>query len=646
LGARRSVLGVIRHRTASTSESVLPTVDLATRSRRAVVARLLIVAFAFGLLGFATVNGSHPLATQASAPAAGLKAVIIVGPASGSTWDYIDAANGIAAQAAAVGMTVDKIYTPHATWERVKHEAQGANLLVFLGHGNGFPTQHRNKLDEDTEDGLGLNPYDGASISGNVKYYGADHLRNAIKLAPGSVVFLNRLCYASGNGESGIDAPENYKVDADRAQAFQRVDNYASGFLAIGAQAVFAWGWPQKINLPGELATTNKTVDQIFMEKAGDGDTSQAFIGKHDYYEPSVRTPRALVHLDPDALPSGYLRALTAKDMTFSGADWRRGAPKTPGPDKTAPTLSNVTAGSGTSVASNTDLPIFTPNGDGIDDGFAIDRTMSESGTIATVVTNEAGKQVFKKTAAATIGNGTTTWNGKNLKGNVAPDGDYTVTLTPTDKAGNVGKTQSLPVRLLTALASPSSSVNAIEVADGDKLATSTRLSARVTEPAAVHWNIEDSNGTVIRHGASAKMGTTGTFNWRWNGLDDDGNNVPDGQYRAVVSAKTPAGVLAYSRTIWVSAFHLSYSETKLYRGDKIKIRIYNTEPLDGPVTVGIHPKYGTAFDVTARVLSETEQTVIVTFDKSSKPGALTVVVTGADTGGGAEKGIFHSHVF
>jgi flagellar hook assembly protein FlgD len=608
---------------------------------------LLIVAFAFGLLGFATVNGSHPQATQAAAlPAAGLKAVIIVGPASGNTWNYIDAANGIAAQAEAVGMSVDKIYTPNATWERVKHESQGANLLVYLGHGNGFPTQHRNTLSEDTEDGFGLNPYDGASVSGDVKYYGADFMRRAIKLAPGSVVLLNRLCYASGNGESGLDYPENYKVAADREQALQRVDNYASGFLAIGASAVFAWGWPQKINLPGELATTDKTVDQIFEEKMGDGNDPQAFIGKYDYYEPSVRTPGATIHLDPDALPNGYLRALTMKDTSFSATDWRKGAPKDPGPDKTPPTLTNVTAGSGTSVASNTDLPIFSPNGDGIDDSFSIGRTMSEPGTITTSVTDATGRQIYKKTVAATIGDGTTSWNGKNNKGNVVADGDYTVKLTPTDKAGNVGKTQSVPVRLLTAIASPTSSTDAIEVADMDKLATGTRLSARLTEPAAVSWNVVDATGAIVRHGIAAKKATTGTFVWRWDGRNDSGAIVPDGPYVAVVSARTSAGVLAYGRNVYVGAFHISFDQDKLYRGQAVRITIYNTEPLNGPVTVTMHPKGGTMFSVTATVVGSNKQVATVTMAQASAAYPVTIVVSGTDTGGGAEQSLFQKHVF
>ena len=54
-----------------------------------------------------------------------------------------------------------------------------------------------------TKNGLGLNPYDGAGqprSSTTARTGSAPSLR----LAPGAVVLLNRLCYASGNGEPGM----------------------------------------------------------------------------------------------------------------------------------------------------------------------------------------------------------------------------------------------------------------------------------------------------------------------------------------------------------------------------------------------------------------------------------------------------------
>ena len=147
--------------------------------------------------------------TLASAPApasaAALKVVIVVGPAGSSTAKYLTSARAYAAQARSYGAAVTEVYTPNATWARVRSAAQGANLLIYLGHGNGWPSPHA-PFDAKRKDGLGLNPYAG---SGNTKttYYGEWWIRTYIKLAPNAVVILNRLCYASGNSEPGYADP-------------------------------------------------------------------------------------------------------------------------------------------------------------------------------------------------------------------------------------------------------------------------------------------------------------------------------------------------------------------------------------------------------------------------------------------------------
>ena len=39
--------------------------------------------------------------------------------------------------------TSSKVYSPYATWSAVKAALQGANIVVYLGHGNGFPNPYR-----------------------------------------------------------------------------------------------------------------------------------------------------------------------------------------------------------------------------------------------------------------------------------------------------------------------------------------------------------------------------------------------------------------------------------------------------------------------------------------------------------------------
>ena len=186
----------------------------------------------------ATVTVSRP-AQAAYAP----RVVIVVGPSGSATSDYLSHARVYARQARAYGAAVTEIYTPHATWGRVVRAVQGANLLIYLGHGNGWPSPYR-PYQGRTKNGLGLNPSEG---SGNtkVKYYGEDFVAAHIRLAPGAIVLLNRLCYASGNGEPGMAEPS-------WSTAVKRVDNYAAGFLRTGANAVVADG---HTSLAYELAT-------------------------------------------------------------------------------------------------------------------------------------------------------------------------------------------------------------------------------------------------------------------------------------------------------------------------------------------------------------------------------------------------------
>ena len=153
--------------------------------------------------------GSPPTPTPAAA--AGKKVVIVVGPAGSSTRTTSPTRKKLAAQARSYGASVYEIYSPHATWAKVKSVAQGANVFIYLGHGNGYPSPY-GAFSKYTKDGLGLNASAGSSTH---KYYGEYYIDTYINFAPNAVVILNRLCYASGNNEWGAGYPD--EVDRDPA---------------------------------------------------------------------------------------------------------------------------------------------------------------------------------------------------------------------------------------------------------------------------------------------------------------------------------------------------------------------------------------------------------------------------------------------
>ena len=74
-----------------------------------------------------------------------------------------------------------------------------------MGHGNGWPSPYTYDPIYTTKDGFGLNATAGDGDYNN-KYYGEPYVAT-LDLAPGAIVLLHHLCYASGNSEPGDAEP-------------------------------------------------------------------------------------------------------------------------------------------------------------------------------------------------------------------------------------------------------------------------------------------------------------------------------------------------------------------------------------------------------------------------------------------------------
>ena len=249
--------------------------------------RLTVIALATALVA---LGGA---ANPAPAAAAGTKVVVIVGPAGSNTANYKDNARRYAAQARSYGATVVEIYSPNATWSRVKAAAQGAKVIIYLGHGNGSPSPY-GVFSKYTKDGFGLNrsAWNGNS---NTKYWGEYYIHTQIHLAPNAVVILNRLCYASGNSEWGSANPT-------KTVAKQRVQNYASGFLRAGARAIFAEGITNASYILYGLFKTSRTIGAIFK-------SSSNWNGNYDFQFQSTRNTAYRAWMDPKS-PGRYYRSV------------------------------------------------------------------------------------------------------------------------------------------------------------------------------------------------------------------------------------------------------------------------------------------------------------------------------------------------
>lgn len=269
------------------------------------VARALVLALVAGLLAVAPVaalstpsgsGGSTPSLNAADNPTAlsTAKVVIIVGPVQARTASYRATADEAYAEAIKYSSNVVRVYSPNATWAAVKAELQGANVVLYLGHGNGWPSPYPYDPKFTTRNGFGLNA---TATSGDsiTKYYGEPSIANEIRLAPNALVLLNRLCYAAGSSEPGNPAPTP-------SVAMQRVDNFASAFLKAGARAVIAEGTGSVNGMIRDLFTTSQTIVDLWRTQYDYNGNELSF--------PSTRSPGYTAYMDPDGSPNGYYRSV------------------------------------------------------------------------------------------------------------------------------------------------------------------------------------------------------------------------------------------------------------------------------------------------------------------------------------------------
>jgi serine protease inhibitor ecotin len=214
--------------------------------------RKLALALAMALLVSTGVLGG---AVQTVAAASQAKVVIVVGATGSLTAGYRSSADSVASTFSKYTSNIVKVYSPSATWAAVQAATQGASVLVYIGHGSGYPNPYVGYLQPNGDNGMGLNSAAGAGDS-NTKYYGENYMAQ-LGLASNAVVILWKLCYASGDEEWGAGTPT-------LSVAQTRVDGYASGFLRGNARAVIAEGLGSISPYIDALFTAHESIDQMW----------------------------------------------------------------------------------------------------------------------------------------------------------------------------------------------------------------------------------------------------------------------------------------------------------------------------------------------------------------------------------------------
>lgn len=218
--------------------------------------------------------------------AAGPKVAIIVGPTGSLTDNYRRRGDQVAEQARAAGATVTKAYSPRATWSRVREAVAGANIIVYFGHGNGYPNPYSSTEWTDRANGWGLNRTtrngDRDDWSKTLVYCGEKALlgtltssdgaaqrrycQGDINPAPGFVMVYGQAHYAPGFGEryQRSDPRTSYR------QARQRVKNYSFPILELGGSAYYATAYGDAHRIVGRLlANPDRSFGWVFRQGTG-----------------------------------------------------------------------------------------------------------------------------------------------------------------------------------------------------------------------------------------------------------------------------------------------------------------------------------------------------------------------------------------
>ncbi len=452
---------------------------------RRIILAASVAALAIALLPSARLTP----AARAAAPAVAPKVVVIVGPVGSLTADYISWAQEAAAEARRYTPNVVRIYSPNATWARVKAALQGASVVIYLGHGNGWPSRYRTTPWPQSQNGLGLNPVAGANNT-TTQYWGEYYLARDVRLAPNAVVLLHRLCYASGNSEPGLPP-------GTPAVAEQRVDNFAAGWLASGARLVIADGHSAPLYYVRSLFTRSVSLDRIWAASpSADGNT---------YSVASVRTPGAVTRMDPDDPLSGYYRSLAGWPSTSADLVVRTAYPSTATDPATF-----VVPGFATVAAVDAGVfpdPTLTP-----DAGTGLPPAMLALGTTVRVLEQAGLTPEDAPVLAVETLDGAT---GGYMSG---------AQLTPRDSAGP----KAWWIRAGTGRLSPN------DDGSGDTLT----LVGRFSEPGTWRVRLRDAGGAVVGtiDGSGQDLAAT------WDGLTGAGAALPEGTYTYEVAATDALG--------------------------------------------------------------------------------------------------------
>jgi len=209
--------------------------------------------------------------------------------------------------------------------------------------------------------------------------------------------------------------------------------------------------------------------------------------------------------------------------------------------DNTAPVVSLV-------APSGANAMIFSPDGDGNKDTFRIGQTGSKEDLWTATVTNAAAT-VMRTVETKDAAPAEFAWDGKGDGQSIVPDGVYAYAISARDRAGNTASARIDNIIVDTEKPSINVSIDAAAFSpNGDGVKDTVLLIPSVPVlTGLIQWDVQivGKNGTAVR----AYSGASAPKNLAFDGKNDAGSLIAEGDYQAVISARYVNGYAPIARS-------------------------------------------------------------------------------------------------
>ena len=176
-----------------------------------------------------------------------MKAILIVGIDLGiDALKFLDEMKTTANYLKELGVDVKEFYIDKSIWSDIVKASEGAQILIYAGHGGNPNKANDGKLD--------FFVFDYTSMKGIV---------SELKLKKNALVIFNHACHSAGSSAGDTET-------LTEMQAIERVENYAEPFMKIGATAYYANSYFYSIPRFLNKLFLGHTLSQAYSEEAID----------------------------------------------------------------------------------------------------------------------------------------------------------------------------------------------------------------------------------------------------------------------------------------------------------------------------------------------------------------------------------------